>query len=155
MITFGHVTWTVQTCVCSSLLLSDTVKCYHYIALPLDDWINEYGALVEWGWRWQTKVLRENPVPLPLSPPQITRGLEWDQTRAFMVFGQQLTVWAKVLPMYDQFWPLAVCVLQENTWLKCSKELHHTIHRMSATVAVVTHNYSLSSFNIQQCTWLS
>jgi hypothetical protein len=132
---------------CSSLIFSDTVNCYHYIALPLDDWMNEYGTLVEW-YRWgQTKVLRENPGPLPLFPGQITRGLEWNQTQTFMVCGQHLTVWAKVLPVYDQFWPitLAVCVLQQNRRLKCSKQLHHTIHRMSSAMAAVSHNYSLST----------
>ena len=144
------MTWTVQTTVCSSLLFSDTDKCYHYIALPLDNWMSKYGALEEWDWWGQTRVLRQNPFPLPLCPQQITRGLECNQTRAFMVCGQQLIPWAKVSPMYDQFWPhtLAVCVLQQNRRLKCSKQLHHTIHRMSATVAVVSHNYSLSSSSV-------
>jgi hypothetical protein len=157
MTTFGHVTWREQTSVGSSLLLSDTPNCYHYIALPLDDWMNEYRTLVEWYRRGQTKVLRENPVPLPLCPSQITRGLAWDQTLAIMVCDQQLTVWAKALPMYNKIWPLtlAVCVLQQNRRLNCSKQLHHTIHRTFTTVAAVSHNYSISSFIIQQCTWLS
>ena len=147
MNTVGHTTWTMQISVCSSLLLNDRAKCYHYIALPLDNWMNEYGALVEWDWWGQTKVLRQNPVPLSLCPSQITYGLAWDQTRVFMVCGQQLIAWAMVLPMYDQFWPFtqAVCVLQQNTRPNCSKQLHHKIHRMSATVAAVSHNYSLSS----------
>jgi len=109
--------------------------------------MNKYGALVEWDWWGQTRVLRENPVPLPLCPPQITCGLECNQTQDFMVCGQQLIPWAKALPMYDQFWPhtLAICELQQNRRLKYSKQLYHTIHRTSATVAVVSHNYSLSS----------
>ena len=52
--------------------------------------------------------------------------------------------------MYDQFWlhTLAVWVLQRSRRLKCGKQLHHTIHRTYATVAVVSHNCSLSSSSI-------
>ena len=157
MTIFGHVTWRVQTSVCSSLLLSNTDKCYYYTALPLNNWMNKYGAMVEWDWLGQIKVLRENPVPLPVCTSQITRWMAWGQTWAFTVCGQQLIAWAKALPMYNQFWPLtvAVCVLQQNRRLKYSKQLHHTIHRTSAAVAVVSHNNSSTSFSIQQCTGLS
>jgi hypothetical protein len=71
--TVGYVT-------CTNVLFNDTVK-----LLPLystdDRWMNEYGALVEWQWQGQTKVLGENPVPVPRCLPQISRGLTWDWTR--------------------------------------------------------------------------
>jgi hypothetical protein len=39
-------------------------------------------APVEWNWQGKTEVLDENPVPVPLCPPQIPHGLTWDRTRA-------------------------------------------------------------------------
>jgi hypothetical protein len=42
--------------------------------------------------RRQPSVLRENLMPLPLSPPSIPHGLSWDQSQAFTVREWQLTV---------------------------------------------------------------
>jgi len=36
-----------------------------------NEWTNVYGELVEWYWQRKTKVLKENPVPVPFVPPQI------------------------------------------------------------------------------------
>ena len=33
--------------------------------------MDEYGAMVEWYWQGKTEVMGENPVPVPLCPPQI------------------------------------------------------------------------------------
>jgi hypothetical protein len=38
------------------------------------------GAPAEWNWEGKTEVLGENPVPVPLCPPQIPHGLSRDQT---------------------------------------------------------------------------
>jgi hypothetical protein len=48
-------------------------------------------ALVEWNWQGKTEVLGENPVPVPLCPPQIPHGLTWNWTRASAVRGRRLT----------------------------------------------------------------
>jgi len=40
-------------------------------------WMNQYGALVEWYCMGQTKILRQYPVPVPLYPPQISKGMAW------------------------------------------------------------------------------
>ena len=34
----------------------------------MNEWMNEYEALVEWYWEDKTKVIGEKPVPLPLCP---------------------------------------------------------------------------------------
>jgi hypothetical protein len=51
-------------------------------------------ATVEWYWQRTTEKLGENPVPLPLCPPQIPHGLN----RASAVRGRRLTAWATVRP---------------------------------------------------------
>jgi hypothetical protein len=35
---------------------------------------DKHGGLVEWYWQEYTEVLREKTVPVPIFPPQITRG---------------------------------------------------------------------------------
>ena len=52
------------------------------------------GAPVEWNWQGKPEVLGENPVPVPLCPPQIPHGLTRDRTRASAVRGRRLTAWA-------------------------------------------------------------
>jgi len=44
----------------------------------LQGYKNKYGALVEWQWKNDTKVLGEKPVPVPLCPPQTTYGLAYN-----------------------------------------------------------------------------
>jgi hypothetical protein len=56
------------------------------------------GAPVEWNWQGKTEVLGENPVPVPLCPPQIPHGLNRDRTRASVVRGRRLTAWAMARP---------------------------------------------------------
>jgi hypothetical protein len=53
---------------------------------------DEYGALVEWYWQGQTQVLTEQPVPVPLCPPQISFRLTSDRTRLLPLTGWRLTV---------------------------------------------------------------
>jgi hypothetical protein len=56
------------------------------------------GARVEWNWQGKTEVLGENPVPVPLCPPQILQGLTRDRTRASALRGRRLTAWAMARP---------------------------------------------------------
>jgi hypothetical protein len=49
-------------------------------------------APVEWKWQGKTEELGEKPVPVPLCPPQILRGLTRDRTRASAVRGRRLNV---------------------------------------------------------------
>jgi hypothetical protein len=44
----------------------------------------------------ENKVVGEQPVPVPLRPPQISYALPWDWTQASMVKDQQLTTWSTV-----------------------------------------------------------
>jgi hypothetical protein len=37
--------------------------------------------LVVWCQQWKTKILREEPVPMPLGPPKIPLELAWDRMR--------------------------------------------------------------------------
>ena len=55
---------------------------------------DEYRAVVEWYWQGKTELLGEKPVPVSLSPPQISHGLAWDRTLASAVRGRWLTAWA-------------------------------------------------------------
>jgi hypothetical protein len=56
------------------------------------------GAPVEWNWQGKTEELWKKPVPVPLYPPQIPRGLTPDRTRASAVGGRRLTAWAMARP---------------------------------------------------------
>jgi hypothetical protein len=56
------------------------------------------GAPVEWNWQGKTEVLGENPVPVPLCPPQIPHGLTRDQTQASAVGGRRLTACVMARP---------------------------------------------------------
>jgi hypothetical protein len=55
-------------------------------------------AQVEWNWQGKTEELGENPVPVPLCPPQIAHGLSRDRRRASAVGGRQQTAWAMARP---------------------------------------------------------
>jgi hypothetical protein len=57
------------------------------------------GAPVEWNRQWKTEVLGENPVPVPICPPQIPHGLTGDRTRASEVRVRRLTFWAMARPL--------------------------------------------------------
>jgi hypothetical protein len=56
------------------------------------------GAPMEWNWQGKTEVLGENPVPVPLFPPQIPHGLTRDRNRASAVGDRRLTAWATARP---------------------------------------------------------
>jgi hypothetical protein len=56
------------------------------------------GAPMELNWQRKTEVPREKPVPVPLRPPWIPRGLTRDRTRASTVRGRRLTAWAMTRP---------------------------------------------------------
>jgi hypothetical protein len=60
-------------------------------------------AQVEWKWQEKTENLGEEPVPMPLCPPQISHGLNRDRTRDSAVRGQRLTAWAIAQPRYYSF----------------------------------------------------
>jgi hypothetical protein len=53
--------------------------------------MSEYGAVVEWYWQGNPEGPRGKPVPVPLCPPQIPRGLPREQTRVSAVRSRQLT----------------------------------------------------------------
>jgi hypothetical protein len=63
-----------------------------------DLWMNEYWSLAEWYKLGNTKVLRENSVPVPLFPLQILQGLSWDWTRTYVFRGWWLTTQAAAQP---------------------------------------------------------
>jgi hypothetical protein len=60
---------------------------------PID---NDGGMILAGG----TEVLGENPVPVPLCPPEIPHGLTWARTRYSAVRGRRLTTWAIALPAF-------------------------------------------------------
>jgi hypothetical protein len=62
---------------------------------------NGYGALLERYRHAATQVLRENPVPVPLCPPQILNSLAPNKTLAFAVRCRHLTAWAMARPFVD------------------------------------------------------
>jgi hypothetical protein len=47
--------------------------------------------VIEWFWLGKTYVLGEQPVPVPLCPPQISHTLSWDQTRVSTVWATSST----------------------------------------------------------------
>jgi hypothetical protein len=53
---------------------------------------------MEWCW-WENNELRAKPVPMPLYLLQIPHGLTWEQTRASVARGRQVTAWAEVWPL--------------------------------------------------------
>jgi hypothetical protein len=60
--------------------------------------------------RGKTEVLGENPIPVPLCPPQIPHGPTLDRTRASAARGRRLTAWAMARPLKrvkQQFWSLS------------------------------------------------
>jgi hypothetical protein len=52
----------------------------------MNEWMNDFGAVLEWFWWENTEVLGEKSAPLPLCQLQIS--LEWP---ADVVTGRQLT----------------------------------------------------------------
>jgi hypothetical protein len=65
-------------------------------------WISEYGAVVKWCWKGKTKVLGEEPLPVPLRPPKIRHGMDTGQShRVFKsVEGETTVVSTKVLEIF-------------------------------------------------------
>jgi hypothetical protein len=61
------------------------------VRLPDDVWV--WRATVEWYWQGKTKGLLENPVPVPLCPPQIPHGLTRVQTRTSAMRSRRITAW--------------------------------------------------------------
>ena len=56
-----------------------------------DRWMNVYGASAERYWQGKTELFREESVPVPICPPQISHRMICDRTRAFVVRGRRLT----------------------------------------------------------------
>jgi hypothetical protein len=59
---------------------------------PLRCWTRT--ATVEWYWQGKTEELREEPVPVPLCPPQILHRRVRVRTQASALTGRRLTAWA-------------------------------------------------------------
>ena len=78
------------------------------------------GAPVEWYWQGKTKVLGEEPVPVPHCPPQIPHGLTWDRTRTSAVGGWRLTAWAMARPRITYLSVLVSCLysIQSHSFLQ-------------------------------------
>jgi hypothetical protein len=72
----------------------DAPQTWRLIVQPYEEDYEVFSASVEWNWPGKTEVLGENPVPMPLCPPQIPHG----PTRASAVRGRQLTAWAMARP---------------------------------------------------------
>jgi hypothetical protein len=51
-----------------------------YLVPPCDRWVRSTGGTLTGGTK--TEVVGEKPFPMPLSPPQITRRLSWEQIPA-------------------------------------------------------------------------
>jgi hypothetical protein len=76
---------------------------------------------------WWNDIDRRKPLPVPLCPPQVPRGLAWDWSWASAVGGQQLTSWdmaghSGVIARWShQLWYLKVIIsnnwIQHVTWL--------------------------------------
>jgi hypothetical protein len=47
----------------------------------------EYEALLGLYWQRKAEILEEKSGPVPLCPPQIPRGIYWDETRASTATG--------------------------------------------------------------------
>jgi hypothetical protein len=62
---------------------------------PDDIWVWSSGGMILMG---KTEEFGENPVPVPLCPPQIPHGLTWVRTWASTVGGRWLTIWAMARP---------------------------------------------------------
>jgi hypothetical protein len=68
-----------------------------HIVHPLDDiWV--WRTTVEWYWQGKTEELGENPVPVPMCPPEIPHGQTQAWTWASAVRGRLLTAWAMARP---------------------------------------------------------
>jgi hypothetical protein len=70
------------------------------------------GAPVEWNLQSKTEVLGENPVRVPLRPPQIPYGLTRDRTRTSAVGGRRLTAWAMARPISNLHAISTSCVIK-------------------------------------------
>ena len=44
----------------------------------------------------KTEVLGENPVPVPLRPPQLPQGMAWDRKETSAVRGRRITDWVTI-----------------------------------------------------------
>ena len=75
----------------------------HYTAWVVDGWM----SMEQW-WndtdRGKTEVLGQKPVPVPLSRPQISNGLTWNQARDSAVRRRRVTARAMTLPIESLTW---------------------------------------------------
>jgi len=61
------------------MLLDNALNCQNYVSVTEDRISVEHW--VECCQQWKTKILREEPVPMPLCPPKIPLELAWVRTR--------------------------------------------------------------------------
>ena len=108
--------------------------------------MNEYWALVEWYWQWKTKVLGEEPSPMPLRPPQIRRRVAWHWTQSSTMRGRPLTTWALA-------WPFHLFV--DNHSLSSFRTLHcmkwYDVHKwliMHVTLVLLRQTFSRSKLRV-------
>jgi hypothetical protein len=62
------------------------------------DWIWSAGENILTGENWRT---RRKPIPVPLCPPHIPRGLTWERIGVSPVRSRLLTAWAMTRPSYS------------------------------------------------------
>jgi len=74
-----------------SALFNDAINSQYYIASAIDEWMNEYGALMDRYWQRATEVFGKNSVLMPLFLSQIPHEMAWDWTWISKVRGRQLT----------------------------------------------------------------
>jgi hypothetical protein len=43
------------------VLFNDAISCCIYVVSVVDEWVDEYGALLEWYWQGKTEVRGEEP----------------------------------------------------------------------------------------------
>jgi hypothetical protein len=81
------------------------------LRIPQMIWV--WRGTVEWYWQGKTEELGENPVPVPLCPPQIPNGLNRARTRASAVRDRRPTTSAMARP-------------PENLWSNGNHASHYT-----------------------------
>ena len=105
----------------------------------------------------ETEVVREEPVTVPLCPPQMSHGLVWDRTRASAVKGKQLIAWAMAVPLnttinpnyiyiyiYIQFAPRSkhslTVIKRQAIYVQCNIQARSCNHCCSGKTISITYS---------------
>jgi hypothetical protein len=99
---------------------------------PEQPTMESHGGIISTG---ETEELRENPVPVPLCPPQILHGLTQVQTRASVERNRLITAWTMARPRCCVYfcsrefilysWEVYVDVFGNTITLMLSYPAHH------------------------------